>query len=165
MTNDAVTNVVDTGLLSLCLIARFMGMATSLEQLRRQFVEPKDKAGPAELLRMGKSMGLKTAIVTSKWDKLAKTALPAIVSLKSGDFIILAGVKADQVLLQDPTQNNPKTLSREEFLEIWDGHLILVTKRANLQSDDRKKNSVNLKKLYTLKLRTKIHNAYQNTDL
>ena len=138
ISNENINNITDSGLLSLCLIARFMGMATSPEQLRRQFVEPKDKAGPAELLRMGKSIGLKTAIVSSKWDKLAKTALPAIVSLSSGDFIILAGVKDDQVLLQDPTQHNPKTLSREEFLEIWDKHLILVTKRANLKSDDRK---------------------------
>ncbi|MBI3561968.1 MAG: type I secretion system permease/ATPase [Gammaproteobacteria bacterium] len=139
-TEVEVGKLVDTGLLSLCLIARFMGIATSTEQLRHQFIEPKQQADASDLLRIAKAVGLKAGLIKSEWSKLPKLALPAMLSLKSGRYLILAGVNPDKVLLQDPLEHAPKAMDRAGFEAMWDGQVLLLTKRANLRAEDRKFN-------------------------
>ena len=131
---------VDSGLLSLCLVARFMGIATSPEQLRHQFIEPKPAADTADLLRIAKAIGIKTGLTQSKWEDLGKISLPAMVVMQDGRFLILAGVKPEQVLLQDPLEAAPKTLERTAFEAVWNGQVLMLTKRANLRAEDRKFN-------------------------
>jgi subfamily B ATP-binding cassette protein HlyB/CyaB len=58
--------------------------------------------------------------------------LPAIATLRDGRFMVMAKASDDQVLVQAPGASRPSLMSRDELLAIWDGGLILMTRRAGL---------------------------------
>jgi ATP-binding cassette, subfamily B, bacterial HlyB/CyaB len=91
--------------------------------------------GTAEMLRCAKDLKLRARVVASEWARLGKTAFPAIAERRDGRFFIVGKVSDDGVLIQDPLQNRPQSLSRAEFETEWSGKLILVTRRAGLQDD------------------------------
>ncbi|MGB0733084.1 MAG: type I secretion system permease/ATPase, partial [Pontibacterium sp.] len=96
------------------------------------FGEPEKPFDAQSVTRAGRSLGLKVKSVQSNWKRLLKTPTPAIAQNKDGHFFILAGIKDDKVLIQDPLEGRPLTLPKELFLEAWNGSLVLVTKRAKL---------------------------------
>ena len=123
----------DTGTACLATVARYHGLAADSEQIRHRFATgdaPLDSDG---LLRAGRSLGLKLRAIESDWPRLGKTPLPAIAQHKDGHFFILAGVKDDKVLIQDPLETRPLTLPRAIFEQAWSGRLILITRRASLK--------------------------------
>ncbi len=129
---------LDSGLASLVLIARFFGLPANLEQLRHQFVEPGKAFGETEILLASKHLGLKAGVIDTDWSRLSVTPLPAIAQQKDGRFVVLARADDDQALVQDPKETKPFVMQRNVFESLWSGKLILLTKRANLRSEDRK---------------------------
>ncbi|GAB1722784.1 MAG: type I secretion system permease/ATPase [Nitrospira sp. CR1.1] len=126
----------DTGLLSLLLIARFYDVPMDGGQIQHQFGQSGRTLTSNALLRAAKHVGLKAGLATSSWDELAATPLPAIAQRTDGRHVVLAKVQGEKVLLQDPLEERPHILSKEEFLAIWSGRLLLVTKRARLRIED-----------------------------
>jgi subfamily B ATP-binding cassette protein HlyB/CyaB len=84
------------------------------------------------MLRCAKEFHLKARAVSTRWQRLARTPLPAIAALNDGRFLILGKVADDKALVQSPTSPRPSMKSREEFEAVWDGRLILMTRRAGL---------------------------------
>lgn len=132
------TSGVDTGLGCLLLLARFFGVPASADPLRHQFAESGKPFGEGEVLRAAKYLGFKTGALDSEWDRLPHITLPAIAINKDGRFVVIARADAEKVLVQDPAEPKPLILPRTVFEEGWSGRLILLTKRANLRSEDRK---------------------------
>ena len=64
--------------------------------------------------------------------RLAATPLPAIGKDRDGGFFILAKIADDQALIQRGPNVQPRTISLTELETLWDGVLILVTRRASL---------------------------------
>lgn len=124
--------VIDTGLVCLALIARFHQTPADPAQLAHQFGRHGDPFTDSELLRAAKSLKLKARAFKAKWDSLSKASLPAIARDNEGNYFILAKVSDEQVLLQRPGQPSATTLSKNDFLSLWSGQLILITKRALL---------------------------------
>ena len=123
---------VDTGLAALVMLARYHQVAADSNQLRHHFGTHERPFQRAEILRASRHLKLKSRALTSRWDKLAYVSLPAIAQTKDGDFVLLAKVSEEEVLVQDPRANAPETLTKDEFLERWSGGLILVSKRSIL---------------------------------
>ena len=132
------SNQQDTGLGCLVSIARFHGLAADAAQIGHAYAKPGAAMEPGELLRAGRSLGLRLRDVDSNWSRLAKTPLPAIARHRDGHFFILAAIRDDKVLIQDPLEQRPLTLPRELFEKAWSGALILITRRASLNDLDRK---------------------------
>ncbi len=130
------SNQQDTGLGCLVSIARFHGLAADAAQIGHAFAKPGAAMEPGELLRAGRSLGLRLRDVDSNWSRLAKTPLPAIARHEDGHFFILAAIRDDKVLIQDPLEQRPLTLPRELFEKAWSGRLILITRRASLNDLD-----------------------------
>jgi subfamily B ATP-binding cassette protein HlyB/CyaB len=128
---------LDTGLVCVVLVARYLGLATDADQLRHQFGEPGRPFGDIEILRAARSLGLKCGRRASRWERLGATPMPAIAVLKTG-YAVLARADADRVLLQDPRQPRPAVLSRAIFEEAWTGTLILLARRLADPSPDRR---------------------------
>lgn len=128
----------DTGLACLAMLARFYGIAVDPEQLRHQFAESGKPISETELLLAAKHLGLKAGTIETDWQHLSGTPLPAIVVQKDGRYVLLARADDDKVLVQDPTVPRPLVVTRDAFEAAWSGRLILLTKRANLQDEDRK---------------------------
>lgn len=121
----------DTGLVCLVNMARFHGLAADAAQIRHAFGTTDAVMDRDGLLRAGKSLGLKLRAIESVWSRLARTPLPAIAQHADGHFFILAAIKDDKVLVQDPLEQRPLTLPRELFENAWSGRLILITRRAS----------------------------------
>ena len=128
---------LDTGLLSLLIVARFHGLPADPEQVRHQFGKAGQPLGETGLLLSARSLGLKASARPSQWARLAVMPLPALAPLRDGRYVVLAKAQADSVLIQDPAQSKPIVLSRESFEQLWTGRLILLAKRGWLGQDAR----------------------------
>jgi subfamily B ATP-binding cassette protein HlyB/CyaB len=124
----------DTGLDCLVQIARYHQIAADAGQishasgLQRAF-------GVDDLVIAARRLGLKASAVHSDESRLPDTPLPALVELEDGCFLLLAGLRDDQVLVRDPREAGPRSISKTEFLQRWSGRLVLVTRRASANSD------------------------------
>lgn len=127
-------NSVDAGILALVTILRFHNLPADADQIRHQFGKPGAVFDMADLLLTAKRLQLKSRIVQSGWDQLAKTTLPAIAELANGGFIVVAKVDADQskLLIQDPASGRAIVIDKAAFEEKWTGRLLLATRRASL---------------------------------
>ncbi|WP_415896382.1 type I secretion system permease/ATPase [Neptuniibacter sp. QD72_48] len=146
-------SVVDTGLRSLITIARFHQLPAEEPQIQHQFAVPGEHFSSTEILRAAKSLGFKTRQSQLTFNKLNNAVLPAILQGKDGQYFVLAkvaqaselsGNEVDQpdgdqsqlgqgkalVLFAD--KNQPDSLTEDELNEIWNGEVILISKREGL---------------------------------
>jgi len=118
----------DSGSASFILLLRFLGIAMDSQQLKHQFGGV--PIGVTEMLRCAKALEIKARSITSDWDRLTKTHLPAIAQSHDGEFFILGKITADGALIQNPFAAAPQLVTRAEFEELWNGQIILLTRRA-----------------------------------
>lgn len=121
---------IDPGLAAFVMLVRFQGMAADPEQIRHRMGKP-SMAIP-EMLRCAKELGLRARSYASNWRRLVTTPMPAIARLKDGGFLILGKIGDDRILVQSPLGGRPAQMTREEFEAAWDGHVLLLTRRAGL---------------------------------
>lgn len=133
--NDTTTG--DSGLESLIVIARVHDIAVNLQHLQHKFQGPDGVASIADILRAAKDVGLKARLLSTDWDSLAETPLPAIAQHQNGRFFVLAKVTKDKALVLDSARGKPQAISKAEFLQAWSGRLILVARRAGIGSSFR----------------------------
>ncbi|MGO9948122.1 MAG: type I secretion system permease/ATPase [Steroidobacteraceae bacterium] len=117
------------------LLLRFQGVGADSEQIRHHFG---DNLGVAEMLRCAKQFGLKARVYHSRWQRLTTTPLPGIAVLRDGGFLLLGKASEDQVLVQNPSLPRPMLMSRAEFEAVWDGRLVLMTRRVGLTDLSRR---------------------------
>jgi subfamily B ATP-binding cassette protein HlyB/CyaB len=90
------------------------------------------------MLRCAKELGIKARAATTRWHRLGKTPLPAIAVLKDGGFLILGKVGDDKIVVQSPVLPQPTLMSRGELEAVWDGKILLMTRRAGLSDLGRR---------------------------
>jgi subfamily B ATP-binding cassette protein HlyB/CyaB len=134
-TDTEAAGSVDPGLEAFVTLLRFQGMAADHDQIRHRLGT--NKIGVPEMLRCARDLGLKARILRTKWSRLAGTPLPAIASLRDGGFVVIAKASGDQVMVMSP-ERRPTLMSRDEWLGLWDGGLILMTRRAGLSDMTRR---------------------------
>ena len=122
-----MTSQTDPGLAALVLLLRMHGVAVEGEQLCHRLGT--GVIGITEMLRCAKDIGLKARAIKTTWTRLARTPLPAIATLKDGNFLLLGKTGEDLVMVQRPSAPRPETLSRGEFEAMWDGRLSLFTRQ------------------------------------
>ena len=126
----------DPGLEALVTLLRLQGVAAEAEQIRHRLGT--SKIGAPEILRCAKDLGLKARAFRTDWSRLASTPLPGIASLRDGGFMVLAKASEDKVLVQSPLAVRPTLMTRAELLAVWDGGLILMTRRTGLSDLGRR---------------------------
>ena len=126
----------DPGLEALVTLLRLQGVAAEAEQIRHRLGT--SKIGAPEILRCAKELGLKARAFRTDWSRLARIPLPGIASLRDGGFMLLAKASEDQVLVQSPLSVRPTLMTRAELLAVWDGGLILMTRRTGLSDLGRR---------------------------
>ena len=123
-------NATDAGLLTLVTMLRFLGIGADPEQIRHRFGGT--PIGIPEMLRLASEFGLKARAHKTAWSRLPDTPLPAIAALKDGGFLLLGKVGDGKALVQSPLSPRPTMMTQAEFEAVWDGHLVLMTRRARL---------------------------------
>src|SRR5262245_32935564 len=126
----------DSGLEALVTLLHFQGVAADRGQIRHRLGT--DKIGAPEMLRCAKDLGLKARACRTGWSRLGRTPLPAIACLRDGGFLVLAKASEDKVLVLSPLAPRPALMSRAELDAIWNGELIMMTRRALLSDVTRR---------------------------
>jgi subfamily B ATP-binding cassette protein HlyB/CyaB len=126
----------DTGLDALMTLLHLQGVAADRTQIRHRLGT--STLGAAEILRCARDLGLKAQVCRSDWSRLARTPLPAIAGLRDGGFMVVAKAGDDKVLVQSPRDLRPALMTEAELSAIWDGELILMTRRAGLSDITRR---------------------------
>jgi subfamily B ATP-binding cassette protein HlyB/CyaB len=121
---------VDQGLAAFVMLVRFQGMAADPEQIRHRI--GRSSMAVPDMLRCAKDLGLRARAYNSNWRRLTSTPLPAIARLKDGGFLVLGKIGDDKILVQAPLGGRPAQMTRAEFEAVWDGHVVLLTRRASL---------------------------------
>ncbi len=123
-------NAADPGLTTLVTALRFYGIGADPDQIRHRIGGV--PIGIPEMLRVAKELGLKARARKTEWSRLANSPLPAIAALKDGGFLFLGKVGEDKALVQSPSSPRPALMTKAEFEAVWDGRLVLMTRRAGL---------------------------------
>src|SRR5216684_3265340 len=126
----------DPGLEALVTLLHLQGVAADAGQIAHRLGT--DKIGAPEMLRCAKDLGLKARSYRTDWSRLGSTPLPAIASLHDGGFLLVAKADGNKVLVQSPLAPGPALMTREDFTAVWDGRLILMTRRAGLSDITRR---------------------------
>jgi ATP-binding cassette, subfamily B, bacterial HlyB/CyaB len=132
MTKLSQRNLIDTGLVSIALMAGFLGIALDVGQLRHQLGIGTEPATVDDLVRAARLGKLKARTIRTRLSRLPRTPLPAIAELANGEFCILCHVGEDtgHVVVQRVGEANVRKLPCSEFASEWSGRLVLVTRRA-----------------------------------
>jgi len=123
---------IDSGLACLINLARLHGLPADPDHLRHTHADSGQHFTEQEITLAGRELGLKVSGYNSHWQKLHDTALPAMGQHKDGHWFLIAGIEEDKVLIHDPLEKTPLTISRDAFDAAWSGRVILVTRRALL---------------------------------
>ncbi len=126
----------DPGLTALVMLLRFHGVGADPAQIKHQAGTA--ALGTADMVRCAREFGLKARELKTNWARLAKTPLPAIAVLKDGGFLLLGKVGDDKVVVQSTRTPRPELMTREDLEAIWDGRLVLMTRRASLAELSRR---------------------------
>src|SRR5215469_8591571 len=124
-----------TGLTTLLLLLRFHGIAADDGQIIHQYGRT---IGLVEMLRCAKDLKLKARVIQSNWERLGRTALPAIGERPDGSFFLIARMVDDKILISDPVAGRPQLITRSELESGWNGKLLLITRRASLTDTIRR---------------------------
>jgi subfamily B ATP-binding cassette protein HlyB/CyaB len=116
----------NSGLQSLYLIARSLGVSKQPEELCDSDFQSDTGPFTANLVRAARALGLRAQLVSTKWKHLQKTSLPAIACLKDGSFIVAAKFIDGKILVQYPIKGRPHLLEAAEFNYLWSGEMILL---------------------------------------
>src|SRR6516164_10096217 len=130
MTAEQNPSAMDPGLTVLVALLRFQGIGADPDQVRHRM--GMSSIGVPEMLRYAKELGIKAKVRQSTWERLVTTPQPSIAVLRDGGFLLLGKAGDDKAIVQAPNEPRPKLLTRAEFEAVWNGQLVLMTKRAGL---------------------------------
>jgi len=130
------TRPTDPGLEVLVTLLHLQGVAADAAQIAHRLGT--DRIGVSEMLRCARDLGLKARAYRTDWSRLARTPLPAIAIMSDGGFLVLAKATEDKVLVQSPLAPRPVLMTRDNLQAIWNGGLILMTRRAGLSDITRR---------------------------
>jgi len=120
---------VDSGLAALALVARLHGLATDPDTLKHRHGSGDRPLDAAALLRAARDAGLRARLRAVVERALDGQPLPTLAETRGGEWLLLARVSPERVLVQEPGAAQPRIMARAEFLAVWSGRLLLLARR------------------------------------
>ena len=130
MTSNENQEIRDPGLYVLASLLRVHSIGVAPEQIRHRFGGV--PIGVTEMLRCAKDFGLKARERSIRWEGLASMPMPAIAAQRDGGFLLLGKASEDRILVQRPYAPRPEFMTRAQFETVFDGRVVLMTRRAGL---------------------------------
>ena len=122
---------VQSGLKALSLVASYFRIVVEPSQLAHDLGLGNRPANPDDIVRAATRLGLKARHSHNPSLKcVAAVPLPAIISLKDGQFAVLASRHADSRLrVGFPLDKSFRDVTLDGLLDIWDRGIILIARR------------------------------------
>jgi subfamily B ATP-binding cassette protein HlyB/CyaB len=130
MNAPVLTEAQDPGLYVLVSLLRIHQIGADPEQIRHRFGGV--PIGIAEMLRAAKFFGLRARQRRVDWHALASLPMPVIAARRDGGFLLIGKAGDDKVLVQAAYAPRPELMGREQFEELCDGRVVLMTRRVGL---------------------------------
>ena len=126
---------VDTALACLVQIAAHFSIPADISQLERAYIVDENQVDTVTLLTAAKDIGLKTRIFEKiAPEHLQRMPMPGVCRLKDGRYVVVRGANDKQVSVFDPlTKEKNIVTNLSHFATIWEGEIILFTKRFRLE--------------------------------
>ncbi|MCW2318233.1 subfamily B ATP-binding cassette protein HlyB/CyaB [Rhodoblastus acidophilus] len=87
-----------------------------------------------DLLRALRAAEVKARLVRLPFERMVKAPLPALAGARDGGWMVVGRAADDHVIVLKQMEVKPTLLSHAEFEALWDGRIILVTRRAGLRN-------------------------------
>lgn len=127
---------VNTGLVSLEIIAKMNNVDIDMRSIVREYAISSVDITPEELIRIAKNKGFKVKLKKNlKIKDFPKNyPLPAIVQLKNEDYLVILGIKHEEnkVLTLKPLSNQPEVHIIDEFQEEIKDFVLVLSHKANV---------------------------------
>ncbi|MCB1760663.1 MAG: type I secretion system permease/ATPase, partial [Gammaproteobacteria bacterium] len=122
---------VDSAAHALALLARLNGVAADPDLLHARFCGDGASLSDVEMRQAAESLGMKSGLLRSSWQRLqTRTPLPVLGEHRDGHWFVIAALDEARVLLHDPLERRPLQVSRQAFIELWSGRLLLAVTKA-----------------------------------
>jgi len=122
----------DTGASALAFALQLLGLPASAQEILHQ--SGKLRLEAEDILRICRAYPVKAGLIKSSLVRLKSSPLPALARTKAGDWLVVGSLTDDRVLVHDPRAGSNLALDPAAFSEAWDGHLLLLARRADLAS-------------------------------
>jgi NHLM bacteriocin system ABC transporter peptidase/ATP-binding protein len=123
---------VECGAASLGIILGYYGCFIPLEQLRIDCGVSRDGSKAINVVKVARNYGLKAEGQRVGIDDLSKLKMPVILFWGFSHFLVLEGIKNNQVYINDPA-TGPRTISPQELNEYFTGVVLTFEPTSTLQ--------------------------------
>jgi ATP-binding cassette subfamily B protein len=124
----------DCGAAALATVALHHGLAINLDQVRELAYTDRRGATLLDLMRGAETLGFSAMGVRAQFEHLGQVPLPAIAHVKLDDnfghYVVVHKIRGQRVTIADP-RRGLQTLSRNDFLERWSRHLLVLVPGSN----------------------------------
>jgi subfamily B ATP-binding cassette protein HlyB/CyaB len=134
-----------SGLECLIIVARQHGLHLTATQLIKDNLLTDQEVSLDQVVRCAEKAGMQSKLVKLDWDGLShlKKALPTIVRLRNGSYMVLLRVEGDanntRVVLRDPNAAEDALLviDRPRFEDIWSGDIVLAKRNYEISDESQ----------------------------
>jgi ATP-binding cassette, subfamily B, bacterial HlyB/CyaB len=134
-----------SGLECLIIVARQHGLHLTATQLIKDNLLTDGEVSLDQVVRCAEKAGMQSKLVKLDWDGLShlKKALPTIVRLRNGSYMVLLRVEGDanntRVVLRDPNAAEDALLviDRPRFEDIWSGDIVLAKRNYEISDESQ----------------------------
>jgi ATP-binding cassette, subfamily B, bacterial HlyB/CyaB len=133
---EQAESTIDTGAASLAFILQLLGVPANSAEILHQI--GKVRLDQNDLLRIARRFPVKARFILTNLDRLATTPVPVLARLKDGGWLVVGRIGDGKILVQDPGAPAPEALTLAAFADRWDGHILLIARRAALSDPYRR---------------------------
>lgn len=129
-----------TGILALTKMLQHFGVKTNEQLMTSQYHDIDERITWQQIQAIAKKNSIKTELLRPTAEELREIETPAMVKMKNGGFVIIAVNSDDAVFIIDPNLEKPVALSRQQFLDVWSGDILVFSAKYNWQFVKKKYN-------------------------
>lgn len=134
------TEKSQTGILSLTKMLQHFGVKTNEQEMLGENPQRDEALSWGDIRNIAKKHSIKTQLLRPSAEELREIETPALVKMKNGGFVIIAVNNDDAVFLIDPNIEKPVALSKQQFLEVWSGDILVFSAKYSWQFVKKKYN-------------------------
>jgi ATP-binding cassette subfamily B protein len=128
-------NVLESGMTCLAMIFKHYGLYNS-RHLFNQLSDADTQGCTLYLLQQISEMfGFKTDNYQTNYENLEKLSFPCVAHYQGSHFVVIYGYSAKSVEVANPLSNGKETISKEEFLKLWNGSIVTFKATKDLKSN------------------------------